>query len=75
MDASWVQVGITILGSGMAAYVAVSVKLARHDERFNALSRENKMRDDEIAHLRQAKHELANRMTEHECRIEVLERT
>lgn len=74
MDPSWIQVAITIFGSGAAAYVAVSVKLARHDERFVALARENKMRDEEIAALRQAKHALANHITEHKYRIETLEK-
>lgn len=75
MDADWFRVVATIVGSGIAAYVAVSVKLARHDERFNALQRENVVRDQEIAFLRKAKHGIANRVTDHEARIEVLERS
>ncbi len=67
----WLQVALTVVGSGVAAYLAISLKVARHDERLRRLEQDVGTHETGI---RGALHKHAGLLTQHELDIEMLKR-
>lgn len=65
----WIQISLTVLGSGIAAYLAISLKVARHDERIRRLEQEVGTHETGI---RGTLHEHAGVLTRHEMDIHML---
>lgn len=67
----FLQPVLTVIGCGIASYVAVSVKIARHDERLGRIEQDIGTHD---SGMRAQIHEHASRLTEHEMRLSLLEK-
>lgn len=67
----WLQAGLTVLGSGIASYLAISLKVARHDERIRRIEQDIGTHD---SGMRAQIHAHASMLTQHEMRLETLER-
>lgn len=66
----WVQIALTILGTGLASWAAITIKQARMEERLNRVEQDIGTHD---TGLRAQVHEHATRLTEHEMRLTTLE--
>ena len=66
----WLRFALTILGTSLGSWVAITVKQARMEERMKRVEQDIGTHD---TGLRGQVHEHASRLTEHEIRLTTLE--